>query len=56
MVVALAECMGLTVIAEGVELETQRCFLAIHGCHKYQGYLFARPLPLDEFEEYSRCN
>ena len=56
MVVALAESMGLTVIAEGVELETQRSFLAVHGCHAYQGYLFARPLPLDEFEEYARCN
>ena len=50
MVVALAESMGLSVIAEGVEIEAQRDFLARHGCHAYQGYLFSRPLPLLEFE------
>jgi diguanylate cyclase (GGDEF)-like protein/PAS domain S-box-containing protein len=54
MVVALAESMGLTVIAEGVEIEAQRDFLAHHGCHAYQGYLFSRPLPLDEFESFAR--
>jgi EAL domain-containing protein (putative c-di-GMP-specific phosphodiesterase class I) len=54
MVVALAESMGLTVIAEGVEIEAQRDFLAHHGCHAYQGYLFSRPLPLDEFESFAQ--
>jgi diguanylate cyclase (GGDEF)-like protein/PAS domain S-box-containing protein len=52
MVIALAESMGLTVMAEGVEIEAQREFLARIGCHAYQGYLFSRPLPLDEFEEF----
>jgi EAL domain-containing protein (putative c-di-GMP-specific phosphodiesterase class I) len=50
MVVALADSMGLAVIAEGVEIEAQRDFLARQGCHAYQGYLFSRPLPLAEFE------
>jgi len=50
MVVVLAESLALVVIAEGVETEPQREFLAHHGCHAYQGYLFSRPLPLHDFE------
>ena len=51
MIVALAESLALEVIAEGVETEAQRDFLAAQGCHAYQGYLYSRPLPLEEFEE-----
>jgi diguanylate cyclase (GGDEF)-like protein/PAS domain S-box-containing protein len=50
VIVALAGSLGLAVIAEGVETEAQRSFLALHACHCYQGYLFSPPLPLDEFE------
>jgi len=50
MVVVLAESLGLSVIAEGVETEDQREFLARQGCHLYQGYLFGRPMPLIELE------
>ena len=49
-IVALAQSLGLSVIAEGVESEAQRACLARQGCHAYQGYLFGRPLPLADFE------
>jgi len=35
--------------AEGVETEQQRDFLERNGCHAHQGYLFARPVPIEEF-------
>ena len=54
MVVALAESLGLTVIAEGVEMQAQKDFLAHLGCHAYQGYFFSRPVALAEFEKYAQ--
>ncbi len=51
-VVALGHSLGLTVIAEGVETQGQRDFLANHGCYAYQGYLFSRPVSLEGFEAF----
>ncbi|SDI25087.1 bifunctional diguanylate cyclase/phosphodiesterase [Paraburkholderia phenazinium] len=49
-IVALAQSLGLGVIAEGVETEAQRDFLAAVGCYAYQGYYFCRPLAVEDFE------
>lgn len=51
-VVTLARRLGLTVVAEGVETEAQRQFLADIGCELLQGFLFSRPLPVAEFEHW----
>ncbi|MBB2496751.1 putative bifunctional diguanylate cyclase/phosphodiesterase [Aquipseudomonas ullengensis] len=48
-VIGLGQSMGMTVIAEGVETEAQQRFLASNGCVQFQGYLFSKPLPLQEF-------
>lgn len=52
MLISLASSMGISVVAEGVETEAQRDYLASHDCHKYQGYLFSRPLPIVQLEAF----
>ncbi|MGA8055911.1 MAG: EAL domain-containing protein, partial [Burkholderiales bacterium] len=47
-VIAMAHSMGLTVIAEGVETETQLDFLRERACDGWQGFLFSRPMPASE--------
>lgn len=51
-IIGLCRNLGLEVIAEGVETEEQRAFLARQGCHRYQGYLFCRPLPVEQLEDF----
>ncbi len=55
-VVALGHNLGLTVIAEGVESEAQRAFLAACGCEFFQGYLFSPALPAEAFLAYVQAN
>ena len=50
-IIDLAKNFHLNVIAEGVENEEQLNFLKSHGCEAYQGYLFSRPIYIDQFEE-----
>ncbi len=47
-IIQLARSFGLTVVAEGVETEGQREYLMANGCELFQGYLFGRPVPVDQ--------
>ena len=49
-IIGMADNLSMDVIAEGVETREQRDFLAANGCQFYQGYLFSKPVPLEEFE------
>jgi diguanylate cyclase (GGDEF)-like protein len=49
-IIAMALSLKLKVIAEGVETEEQRQLLFNKGCAHYQGYLFGKPVPIEQFE------
>ncbi len=49
-IIAMAQSLGLDVIAEGVETENQRQLLLDNGCENFQGYLFSRPVDIKQFE------
>ena len=51
MVIGLSKQLGMPVITEGVENEEQVKFLAEIGCDMFQGYYFARPMSIEEFEK-----
>ena len=50
-IIDLSAKLGLGIVAEGVETNTQRDYLASHGVDFQQGYLFARPMPAAQFLE-----
>jgi diguanylate cyclase (GGDEF)-like protein/PAS domain S-box-containing protein len=49
-IIAMAHSLSLNIIAEGVETEEQRQLLLNKGCIHYQGYLFSKPIPIEQFE------
>lgn len=49
-VVDMAQSLGMDIISEGVETTQQLDILVSMGCRHFQGYLFSRPVPVDEFE------
>lgn len=51
-VVTMAKKLGMKVVCEGVENENQAIFLKKIQCDFAQGYLYAKPMPIDEFEKY----
>jgi diguanylate cyclase (GGDEF)-like protein/PAS domain S-box-containing protein len=49
-IIVMAHSLNLDVIAEGVETEEQRQLLVNKGCIHFQGYLFGKPVPIEQFE------
>ena len=54
--IALGHSLGLELVAEGVETEAQRDFLAALGFDMLQGYLFSRPMPFDDTVAYLKAH
>ncbi len=50
-ILSLAKSLGLGVVAEGVETPAQHTFLLEQGCTAFQGYLFSRPVPVDQLAD-----
>ncbi len=50
-IIGMADSLGIEVVAEGVETQAQRDFLEAEGCGIYQGYLYGKPLPAEDFQK-----
>lgn len=48
-ILVMGQALGLRTVAEGVETETQLEWLKAHGCDRMQGFLYARPMSLEDF-------
>ncbi len=55
-IIGMSRTLGMDVIAEGVETEEVRRLLEQYGCRTYQGFLFAAPLPAEEFRSFVRTH
>jgi diguanylate cyclase (GGDEF)-like protein len=55
-IITMAHNLKLNVIAEGVETEEQLIFLKEEKCDEFQGYLFSKPLSVEEFEKQFKYN
>jgi len=55
-IIDMAHNFGLNVIAEGVETEDQLTLLKKNGCMSYQGYLFSKPIPIEQFDMFLNKN
>lgn len=51
-IIAMAQSMYLSVIAEGVETQEQMELLLNNGCRRYQGFLFGQPMPIEQFNDW----
>ncbi|MFZ6646587.1 putative bifunctional diguanylate cyclase/phosphodiesterase [Undibacterium sp. TJN25] len=55
-IIAMANALGMSVTAEGVEKAEQMFFLTDSGCQQMQGYYFSKPVPVEEFEKLLAAN
>ncbi len=53
-IISMSKNLQLSIIAEGIETQSQWQFLKDNDCHCFQGYFFSKPLPVKEFERYLR--